>query len=293
MAYVDRGDARVWWSETGDGPPLVLINGLSSPSGTWHRMVRATQATHRVITIDNRGVGRTGMPSGPVSVPAMAADVAAVLDAAGAAPAHVVGHSMGGLIAQELAVTFPGHVRSLVLANTHVGMPHVLSLGEAGTPDPAVPAALAAAMDVPAAERMELLRPIIYAPDTSPERIAEDEAVRDASPTDTKGFTAQLVGTRSWEQLEGLGRLKVPTLVLQGDLDRMVPLPHAQRLTDAIPGARLQVLEGAGHQLFTDREPESAEAILDFVGMVEQDLLAGAPEALGVAMRPAEQAGEQ
>jgi pimeloyl-ACP methyl ester carboxylesterase len=274
VPYVDRGDAQVWWEATGSGPAMLLINGLGSPSTTWFRLLPRLADRYRVVTLDNRGVGRTGLPAGPVTIPSMAADAAAVLEAAGVTSAHVLGMSMGGLIAQELVLSRPDLVRSLVLACTSVGLPHAQALGEQGMPDAGVGEALATGAALPAEERMLQLRPILYAPTTSPERMAEDENVRGATPTSQEGFTAQLLGAQPWERLAELPGINVPTLVLQGSVDRMVPRPQAERLAKTIPGARLRLIDGAGHALFTDQEEASAAAVLDFLEEVENSSVA-------------------
>lgn len=269
MPIVDRGDTHISWDSDGQGTPVLLINGLGSPAAVWYRLAPRLAADHRVLCFDNRGTGASGVPDGVYTVEAMAADAAAVLDAAGVASAHVVGHSMGGLIAQELALSCPARVASLVLAGTHVGLPHAASLGPAGLPDPAVPAALAAGATLPPAERMASLRPLIYAETTPVERIQQDEAVRNTQPTSERGFSAQLLGVQPWERLAELGSLQLPTLVLHGDEDRLVPLAHARRLKAAIPTARLHIVAHAGHELFTDQELAAAGAICAFLNDVD------------------------
>src|SRR5580700_7145984 len=99
MPFVENQGVKIYWDEQGDGEPLLLIMGLSYPSYMWHRTRPALAARYRTIAFDNRGVGRSDVPSGPYSMPMMAADAAAVLDAAGIASAHILGFSMGGMIA--------------------------------------------------------------------------------------------------------------------------------------------------------------------------------------------------
>jgi pimeloyl-ACP methyl ester carboxylesterase len=213
---------------------------------------------------DNRGVGRTGVPEGPYSVAAMAADAAAVLEAADASSAHVLGLSMGGFIAQELTLNEPDRVRSLVLASTHVGIPH------AAGADPAVAAILAKAAQLPTRERMVVLEPLLYAEGTSRADIQLDHDVRESRPTDESGYLNQLLGTSTWERLADLKQIDVPTLVLHGALDRLVPPMYARVLVDAIPSARLELLEGAGHEIFTDRENDAARAVIEFFSDVSR-----------------------
>src|ERR1700742_1185159 len=115
------------FESTGDGPAVLLVMGLGLPGDAWWRTVPVLARTYRVITFDNRGSGRAERAEGPLTIAGMAADAVSVLDAAGVPRAHVYGMSMGGMIAQELALGFPERVGSLVLGATAPG-------GRAATP---------------------------------------------------------------------------------------------------------------------------------------------------------------
>jgi pimeloyl-ACP methyl ester carboxylesterase len=109
VSVVERPDgAAIWWTTAGEGEPVVLLMGLGYPSDMWFRVAPVLARHHRVIRLDNRGAGRTGdVPGAPYTVETMAGDVLAVLDEARETSAHIVGISMGGLIAQEIALTSP------------------------------------------------------------------------------------------------------------------------------------------------------------------------------------------
>ncbi len=118
MPLAHRPDARIWWDQRGTGDPVLLIMGHAYGADMWHRTAPELAASYRVIRFDNRGAGRSSDPPGPYPVPLMAEDALAVLDAAGAASAHVHGVSLGGAIALQLALDHPGRVRSLILGCT-------------------------------------------------------------------------------------------------------------------------------------------------------------------------------
>ncbi|MCW2544820.1 MAG: Lipase/esterase [Frankiales bacterium] len=259
IVTTQSNDWPIWWDSIGDGDPVLLLNGLSSPSGTWFRLRRVLAERFRVLTIDNRGTGLTGAPPGHYPIAVFAQDALAVLDAAGVDRVHVVGHSMGGLIAQELALEAPDRVRSLVLAGTHVGVPHARADELTAGPQ------LVAAGALPPDERIPALNAMLYAPSTPAVLIAEDEAVRAAQPTSAEGYQGQLNGSLSWERLAELPALTMPTLVLHGALDRIVPLSAGERLAAALPCSELTVLPNAAHALFTDAEAEAAALVAAFL----------------------------
>lgn len=260
MPTIDRGDAQIWWDEEGSGDPVLLIMGLGYSSDMWFRLVPELSTRFRTLRFDNRGVGRTGVPPGPYPVDTMAADAVAVLDAAGIDRAHVVGASMGGFIAQEVALQHPDRVRSLTLGCTGPG-------GEQMVPaDPAALEMIMARSTMSAEEAAEVAIPFVYASTTPRERIDEDFRVRMEIPTTPEGYTNQVLGVTGWGgAYERLGTIKVPTLVLHGTADRLVDPDNAKVLADAIPDAELVLLEGASHVFFTDQPEASAKAIVSFL----------------------------
>ncbi len=262
MATIDRGDCRLWWNELGDpaGEPVLLVMGLGYPSDMWFRWLPEVTARYRVLVFDNRGTGRTGVPPGPYTIEGMAADARAVLDAAGVEHAHVVGASMGGMIAQELTLGSPERVRSLVLACTGPGgSAHV-------QPEAAALEMAAARAGLGPDEAAELAVPFVYAPHTPRERIDEDLAVRAAHPTDSAGYAHQLGAIITFAgTADRLPTLQVPTLVLHGLEDRLIVPANAELLARSIPGAELALLEDASHILMTDQPRRSTDVVLDFL----------------------------
>lgn len=256
MPVVAREDgAEIAWYEAGSGPAVLLIMGLSYPAAAWYRQVPALAARYRVLSLDNRGSGRTGLVVGaPYTVETMAADCLAVLDAAGERRAHVIGISMGGLMAQELALSHPERVRSLALIATHPGAADGVWPAEVG-------AFLASRVGMSASESAEASIPFNYAAATSRTLIEEDWANRLDGTAAAEGYAAQ-GGTAYWAGLARLPEISVPTLVMYGEQDRLVVPANSEKLAAAIPGAALVGVPNANHLLTTDQTDEVNARIL-------------------------------
>ena len=255
---LDRPDgARISWTSDGpdDGPAVLLVMGLAYPAAMWFRLVPALAERYRVLRVDNRGAGLTGdVPGMPYTVPTMAADCLAVLDAAGVDAAHVVGISMGGLLSQELVHAAAPRVRSLCLMATHPGVAHAVWDAEAL----AVLGSRGAMTPQQAAEQSI---PFNYAPSTPRSRIEQDWAVRLPLSGSQAGYVAQLTGSSQWDGFDRLAGITVPTLVLHGTLDRLVPPDNGRVIAARIPGSRLVLVDDANHLLMTD-QPEQVERLL-------------------------------
>src|SRR6266508_2688181 len=202
MAYAGRDGVKLYWTEAGSGDPLLLIMGLGATHEWWSRLTPVVSPHFRAILFDNRGVGRSDVPQGPYSIPDMAADAAAVLDAAGVESAHVFGASMGGMIAQELALQHPARVRSLILGCTACGGRETVPAARE------VLDALAARATMTREEAMRVMVPYIFDASTPRERVEEDLALRLRTTVTNEGFFAQLQAIRSWSgTLARLGNL--------------------------------------------------------------------------------------
>jgi pimeloyl-ACP methyl ester carboxylesterase len=221
--------------------------GLSFTHEMWFRVLPILSKRHRTIFFDNRGMGRSDVPRGPYRMKLMAQDAAAVLDAAGVSAAHVIGASMGGMIAQEMALRHPQRVLSLLLGCTSYGglLARWPSFSHA-------PRDLPLAEDA-RSEREAALIPILYAPSTPMELIQEDLRVRAQCNWSYRGFWGQFGGVLLWNSYRRLPRLKVPTLVVHGEEDKLVPPVNGRVVARRIPGARFVLLPKAGHVLLTDQ----------------------------------------
>lgn len=255
---------RLWWDQSGAGdPPLLLVQGLGYTADMWHRILPGLSASRRVIRFDNRGVGRSDLPSASSgddwSMEDMADDAVRVLDAAGVESAYVFGVSMGGVIAQEVALRHRDRVRALVLGCTHP------SGRDAVRASPEAVAMLFDRTPRSPREAVEISLPFLYAADTDADRIEEDVAVRLRWPLRAKAYWGQLDAMRGHDGLlHRLRSLDLPTLVVHGTADRLVQPDNARLLAEAIPGARLAWVEGASHVFWTDRPDETVRLVDDF-----------------------------
>jgi pimeloyl-ACP methyl ester carboxylesterase len=258
MPFAENQGARIYWDEQGHGPPVLLIMGLGWASDLWHRTRPVLATSYRTIAFDNRGVGRSDVPPGPYSIPLMASDAAAVLDASGAASAHLYGVSMGGMIAQEFALQYPVRVRSLILGCTAAGGPTAVR---------AEPEVLQALMNrgVNPMETAKTMEPFIYDPSTPPDRIAEDMEIRVKWYPSAEGYFAQLQGIRDWEAYSRLSQILAPTMLVHGESDKLIPPVNSRLIAERIPSAKVTIIPGASHIFSTDQPIAANEAVVQFL----------------------------
>jgi 3-oxoadipate enol-lactonase len=259
MPFIENSGVKIYWDEQGHDEPTLLIMGLGYTSHMWYRIRPSLAERYRTITFDNRGVGQSDIPSGPYPIALMASDAAAVLDAAGVSSAHVFGVSMGGMIAQEFALQYPKRVRSLILGCTAAGGPTAVRS------EPEARQMLKERAEMIPEQAAEVAVPFIYDPGTPRERIEEDLAVRRKWFPRSDAYTAQLQGILAWEAYSRLPAIRVPTLVIHGEGDRLVPAGNARLIAERIPGAKLVMISHASHLFLTDQPETAHEAILSFL----------------------------
>lgn len=266
MSYVDSRGCQLYYQVQGEGEPLVLIMGLGGHSQSWALQTRFLAQRYQVITPDNRGAGLSDKPEGPYSMAQFADDLAAVLDAAGVDSAHVLGASMGGLIAQEFYHRYPQRVRSLILTCTGVG--------------PNDPAFVAADADIVAAverprddgDPREVLGGMLkafYHPDylaAVPDLLERSYALQKLMPQPEHAYHAQLAAcTTHMPNSPRLAQIRVPTLVLHGADDRVWPLANAHYLAEHIPGAQLCLIPRSAHLFMIEKPAEFNAAVAEFL----------------------------
>jgi pimeloyl-ACP methyl ester carboxylesterase len=254
------GRTRLYWESTGTGDPVLLIHGLGLSGGAWWRTVDALAPTMRVITFDHRGVGQSESLAYAYTTETMADDAVSILDDLSIERVHLYGFSLGGMIAQQVALRHPERVQSLVLGGTHSGG------RRAAFPEPEVAAFFRRRARMPSEEAAWASVPYNYGPRSRAEqvdRIAEDIERRQRSPFNERAYRAQLLAAWLHNCYRRLDRIRAPTLVVHGALDRIIPVANAHKTAERVRGAKLRILDDAGH-LYPTEEPAVDAAIGTF-----------------------------
>lgn len=256
IAYELRGTACRW------RPWLVLIQGMGLDRSGWQPVLSPLRRRFRLVLIDNRGFGGSDRPDGSFTVADMAADVVAVLDAARLGRVHVLGASLGGMVAQELAIGYPERVDALVLACTTPGWP-------LGYPMPAASVrrmASAACLTPAAALRLHTENALsARTVRDHPELVDRLVGWQSSRPADTRALSAQAAAGFRYAGGSRQARIGAPTLVLQGAADNVVDPRNARLLAERIPGARLVIFPGLGHLLFWEDPAGFADTVTSFL----------------------------
>ncbi len=256
-ATVHVNGIDLYYEERGSGPPLLIIPPLSSTGFT----IAALEPHFRSITFDNRGAGRSEVPPGPYTTRMMADDAAALLEHLGVERAHVFGFSLGGMIAQELALNYPDRVDHLVI-NGAYARPNRAVI------DPWLTLwdqAYEGKVDMVAFNLWLLGWLLTPAFMSQPDLVAAALEFEDPYPASAQGVAAQTAAGRTHDTLDRLGQISAPTLVLVGAGDIVTPVVYSEELAAGIPGATLQVLDPGGHSVLFEYEEASNDALLAFL----------------------------
>ncbi len=271
----------------GSGEPLLLIEGLGYSAWMWYKQIPVFSRRYQVILFDNRGAGNTDKPDSEYSIEIMADDASGLLRTLGTGPVHVLGISLGGFIAQELALRHPDLVKSLTLVSTNSGprkramrnSQHVNGLfklwgilpgtfemgGKASVP-------LGFEYGITKEDRIRYGLSLAFTPDyyrQNPEEIDRIVSWRLENPQPGYAWTRQLMAGMNFDSSERAENIHAPTLVLNGSEDRIVTPESARELARIIPDSRYVEIEGSGHLLFIERSDEFNEAVISFLDEVD------------------------
>jgi pimeloyl-ACP methyl ester carboxylesterase len=261
VTLIAAGEIELDYERSGnaDGPPLLLIMGMSGTALSWGEpFLQLLRKDFDVIAYDHRGVGASTPLDGPVTTSQMAEDAVALLAALELDDVHVLGISMGGMIAQELALAHPQRVRTLTLGCTYCG-------GEGSAlASEAVIGKLAEAMG--SGDRERALR-AGWEVNVSAQMADDDEAYAAFHATALRRAVAvpvimqQMQACAAHDTNARLTQLELPTLVIHGTEDQMLPVENGRLIASRIPGARLEIFEDVGHLFFVERPERSAELV--------------------------------
>jgi 3-oxoadipate enol-lactonase len=259
MAIVRVGEIELDCERSGSGPPLLMIMGMSGTALSWgEQFLSQLTRDFEVIVYDHRGVGASTRLEGPITIREMAADAAGLLAALEIDSAHVLGISMGGMIAQELALAHPERIRTLALGCTYCGGPRSVHL------DAEVLQRLERARK--SGDRELALR-TYWELNVSPAFAAEEQqwaayvarAMRRSVALEVIALQGRAIAGH--DTSARLREIALPTLVMHGTLDQLIPVANGRLIAELIPGARLEIFDGVGHLFFLERPERSAELL--------------------------------
>ena len=263
MPTIKVGELNFEYYIEGSGPPLLMLMGWIGNASFWgEAFLEPMRSRFQVVRVSNRGTGLSDKPTEELTVPLMAEDAAGLLRELGIARAHVLGISMGGMIAQELVLNHPEAVQALVLGCTTCGFTHGV---------PAHPDVVARAAEAGGAQQ-DVIRQFLLSAATpefvqqaGPEFWGWITSTWLAAPTPWESIGRQLMAIQKFDTYERLPGIKAPTLIVHGDRDQLMPVGNADILRQRIAGSQVRIIAGVGHMFFWEKPEESAEAIIEFL----------------------------
>jgi len=243
---------------------LIMIMGLGGHTLDWGwTLPQELEKRYRIIMFDNRGAGRSQQPAGPYTIARMALDTMNLMDRLGLEKANIFGVSMGGMIAQRMAIDQPDRVMKLILGCTSPGgadqikaPPEILQYFE---PRKDLELCDALWWAAPAGFTHEFIR-------DHPDVVARKNRSNMGYPCSLEAYNSQLDAYRSFSAGGGLSDIRSPTLVMAGSSDILIPPENSRILAERIPGAVLRMIEGAGHLFWISHPHETLTAIREFLG---------------------------
>jgi 3-oxoadipate enol-lactonase len=253
MMVVTRDGIRIYYYVQGEGEPLILVRGYSNAASMWYPQVPQLSRFLKVITFDNRDTGNSDRVASPYSVVDMAGDVIHLIEQLGLGAVHLLGISMGGMIAQQVTLLRPELVKDLILGCT------TCHSGRGLTSDPQVLELFTTLPELSNEANVRRSLPVFFSQETinrHPEIIEEFVRKNLAQRPPLETFARHSQAMRGFDVCGQLNRITCPTLILHGDKDRLLPVANAEELKEGIPLAHLKIYQGLGH-LFLMEEPEA------------------------------------
>lgn len=271
MPFETVGDIDIYYEIHGppEAPPLVLIGGWASYRWIWFRQIPALKEKFRCIVFDNRGAGRSSKPDYPYTMDMFAGDVVGLMDALNIEDAHILGVSMGGMIAQTIAISHPEKVRSLIIVSSTSGGANHIPMDDKTM-------ALLYALPTETISK-EQAREMRYRATFSSQFLQENRSVleqidewMDQYPTPVYAQVHQGSAANAFNAESDLEHISAATLILHGDSDLCFPLKNAELLANGISKSKLVLLEGGSHFSIIEKYKEFNNAVMNFIDEVEK-----------------------
>ena len=273
MPIAKAGDINLEYYIEGSGPPLLMIRGFGSSAVAWGEpFLQRLREAFTCIRFSNRGTGQSDVSPAATTIRMMADDAANLLSALGIERAHVFGVSMGGMIAQEFALTYPERLSGIVLGCTTPGGPNAAT-ASTETLKMLAPAPGSSREDQIRAAWPAMCTPSFIESDRDFLEAMLSEALVHPTPLDT--IVKQMAAVREFDAYDRLGQIRAPTLVVHGDVDVLIPRANGALLRERIPGAEMVQISGVGHMFWWEKPEESAQAIVEFLSRVPSPTRAG------------------
>ena len=265
MPVAKIGSLNIYYEIIGKGPPLAMIRGVGSNVDHWYEQVSALSQKFQLLIFDNRGIARSSDPGGPFTIRDMATDTIALMEAVGIEKAHVLGYSMGGMIAQEMALNHPQRIGGLVLVATDCGISRRIKarpeasrlfseMVRLGTKE----ARLAAERCLFAGQTFE----------NNPAVIRRYAEVSQRFPAAQAMLARQWAAVKQHDASQRLRLISSPTLAITGSEDVLIPPQNSALLAELIPGAHSASIDGGGHLFLIEQPRQFNEAVNGFLEQI-------------------------
>ena len=261
--HVNANGQKLYYEIHGEGEPLVMILGLGGDVTAWQMQIPALKKHFKVIVFDNRDVGRSSEATEPYQIADIADDAAALMNALDIEQAHILGASMGGMIAQELVLNHPHKIRKLILLCTLARCPRFLVhrfrlwkwIWERDPDHEVLPIA---------GMQLGMMSAEFFKDDTAVDEMLE-QMRKPLYPQSLVAWSRQVDAAANFDSLDRLSAIKASTLILVGDQDMSTPVWANREIAEAIPEAQLQILEGGNHAVAWEMVDQVNQAIVDFL----------------------------
>jgi 3-oxoadipate enol-lactonase len=262
MPRIRIGDIEMYYKVHGSGEPIVLIHGLSMDSSTWFNQIPVLSQKYQVIVFDNRGVGQTDAPNEAYSTEMMADDAAALMKFLNVDNAHILGFSMGGMIAQIMALKYPELVKSLLLVATAARFParakHLVQIWLKMLKENV-------SLEISTRDSFLWVYTNEFFEHNETVAASVDRALNHPYPLSTHGFAGQVAALMQHDTRSQISTISVPTLVLIGKDEILIPMEFSEELAARIPKAELVILEHGGHNCWMEFPESFNQTVMKFL----------------------------